>query len=114
MTERLLSKHDLTRRGWKVSFNRRFNQLQGLCKMRVRADGWLDRRIILSSRFVEAKSDYHVRNLILHEVAHALKPTEKPVHGNSLLAPRQPYRHARRLVAVLDAHPVRRERLAQG
>jgi predicted SprT family Zn-dependent metalloprotease len=60
----LLSKHDLTSKGWRFEFDtakRRF----GCCNYRYK-------RITLSKALVLVNDEARVKNTILHEIAHAL------------------------------------------
>jgi len=60
----LMSKHDLTSKGWRFEFDnakRRF----GCCNHRCR-------KITLSKALVSINNEARVKNTILHEIAHAL------------------------------------------
>jgi predicted SprT family Zn-dependent metalloprotease len=60
----LMSKHDLTAKGWRFEFDtakRRF----GCCNHRYR-------KITLSKALVQVNTEERVKNTILHEIAHAL------------------------------------------
>lgn len=60
----LMSKHDLTSKGWRFEFDtakRRF----GCCNHRYK-------KITLSRALVQVNSEARVKNTILHEIAHAL------------------------------------------
>jgi predicted SprT family Zn-dependent metalloprotease len=62
LARQLIAQHGLIE--WHFGWNRRKRAL-GLCRYR-------DRRIELSHHFVRANAEDHVRETILHEIAHAL------------------------------------------
>ena len=62
LARRLMGRHGL--RGWEFGFNRRKRSL-GLCR-------YTERRIELSTHFVAGHEAPEIRDVILHEIAHAL------------------------------------------
>src|SRR5271156_2803212 len=70
LAHRLLELHGLT--DWSFAFNRRKRAL-GFCRYGIR-------RIELSTHFVGGHEEPHVRDVILHEIAHALAG-ESAGHG---------------------------------
>lgn len=84
MAQRLLKKHGLERAGWRVVLDKRFRKLEGKCGGLGRDGKW--RKVIsLSFNHVQENTAYRVRNLILHEIAHALTPRDwtRGGHGRS-------------------------------
>jgi predicted SprT family Zn-dependent metalloprotease len=70
LARRLMKRHGLE--DWEFGFNRRQRSL-GLCR-------YVERRIELSTHFVAAHDEPWIRDVILHEVAHALAGHEA-AHG---------------------------------
>ena len=62
----LMQHHGLVDAGWTFRFNQRKRSL-GLCR-------YADQRIELSAPFVTRNDESEVRDVILHEIAHALTP----------------------------------------
>lgn len=60
----LLQEHGLTELGWKYKLNRRESSA-GVCNYRTQY-------IQLSKSYVELNDESHIRDTILHEIAHAL------------------------------------------
>lgn len=79
----LMEKHGLIDRGWKLRIDRRLRRLEGCCKLE-NLDGPIVRKlVVISAKYVEANSECSVRNLILHEIAHALTFSSTPEHGRA-------------------------------
>ncbi|MEM6854739.1 MAG: SprT-like domain-containing protein [Planctomycetota bacterium] len=66
----LMQHHGLTGAGWTFRFNQRKRSL-GLCN-------YTTQRIELSAPFVTRNDEPEVRDVILHEIAHALTPPPPP------------------------------------
>ena len=70
LAEALLQQHGLAGAGWTFRFNQRKRSL-GLCN-------FTHRRIELSAPFVARNPEAEVRDVLLHEIAHALTPPPPP------------------------------------
>lgn len=64
LAEDLMKTHGLYRKGWRFDFFRSRKSF-GRCLYR-------EKRILLSTEFVRINDEHHVRDTILHEIAHAL------------------------------------------
>lgn len=64
LADTLMKAHGLYRKGWKFEFFRSKRSF-GRCL-------YQEKRILISSEFVKINDDHHVRDTILHEIAHAL------------------------------------------
>lgn len=64
IAKQLFKKHKLDKRGWTFGFDRAIER-QGLCL-------FLDKRITISGPLVDRNDEAWVRELLLHEIAHAL------------------------------------------
>ena len=63
LAEQLLAQHGLIEKGWKVAFHSGRRSIGYCCYQR--------KEIVLSICFLN-RADVHVKNTILHEIAHAL------------------------------------------
>ncbi|MBB6429616.1 SprT family zinc-dependent metalloprotease [Algisphaera agarilytica] len=70
LAQSLMHTHGLVAEGWTFRFNQRKRAL-GLCN-------YTTKRIELSAPFVARNDEHEVRDVILHEIAHALTPPPTP------------------------------------
>ena len=85
MALRLMDKHGLHEMGYTLTIHRGYRTLLGCCTIDIRrVDRPARKRIVLSARFIESNGRRRVRNLVLHEIAHALvkwRVPPAPMHG---------------------------------
>lgn len=64
IAQQLLDEHGLTGDGWTFRFDRK--------KTRMGGCDWASKTVTLSELYAHSASEPHVRNILIHEVAHAL------------------------------------------
>lgn len=74
LAKQLIKEHGLDQLGWRFQFDRAVRRF-GVCKHRSRIIG-------LSTALTQLNDESHVRNTILHEIAHALVG---PGHGHDFV-----------------------------
>ncbi|MEM1107600.1 MAG: SprT-like domain-containing protein [Planctomycetota bacterium] len=84
----LMQTHGLTADGWTFRFNQRKRTL-GLCN-------YTTKRIELSAPFVARNDESEIRDVILHEIAHALTPPEVPPEVSTARTRAKNHAHAAR------------------
>ena len=92
LARQLMSDHDLTQQGWRIGKPIRARRLYGQCRSR-------DRQIRLNYAFADLASDEEVRDLILHEIAHALLAGRPSPHKRSRSHNAEFYAECRRIGA---------------
>ena len=70
LANRLLNEYELFKKGWRFSFDR--------AKRRAGSCRFSEQEIILAKAYVEQENFREIKNIILHEIAHALVG---PKHG---------------------------------